>query len=111
MHHPLALYALTFNGTIAGDGAVERMLLTGMAGDLAQVAQDTELPLRAVQSAVRGDTLPYHAAAKLASELKNGILKNTRLVVSTAVIDPDDAFRRRREAVNLNGGAKRYLLP
>ena len=106
-----SLYALTFNGTIAGDGAVERMLLTGMAGDLAQVAQDTELPLRAVQSAVRGDTLPYHAAAKLASELKNGILKNTRLVVSTAVIDPDDAFRRRREAVNLDGGAKRYLLP
>ncbi|MGB9028406.1 MAG: hypothetical protein WCC40_20935, partial [Rhodomicrobium sp.] len=29
-----SIYVLTFNGVIAGDGVVERMLLTGMAGDL-----------------------------------------------------------------------------
>ena len=106
-----SLYALAFNGTIAGDGAVERMLLTGMAGDLALAAEETELPLRAVQSAVRGDTLPHRAAAQLATVLDRGILKNTRLTVSIAVVDPEHASKRRREAVMLDGAAKRYLIP
>ena len=97
---------------IAGDGAVERMLLTGMAGDLAQVAHETTLPLQAVQSAVRGDTLPYHAATNISSTLDRLILKNTRLVVSTAVLNLNEASRGRREAVNLgNEASKRYLIP
>ncbi len=107
-----ALYVLTFNGTIAGDGAVERMLLTGLSGDLAQVARATDLPLLAVQSAVRGDTLPLRAASKVASALQGAILKNSKLNVSTAVLDADDTSKRRREAVVLDGKAlKLYVAP
>jgi nucleoside phosphorylase len=106
-----SLYVLTFNGSIAGDGVVERMLLTGMAGDLSKVAAETDMTLRAVQSAVRGDLLPYRAAAAIASELDRGILKNTKLTVSTAALDADQAARRRREAVSLEGSGGRYLMP
>jgi adenosylhomocysteine nucleosidase len=107
-----SLYVLAFNGTIAGDGTVERMLLTGMAGDLVQVATESELSLRVVQSALRGDTLPFRAASALTSVLDRVILSKTKLVASTWVLDADDASRRRREAVPLDDAATRlYVSP
>jgi hypothetical protein len=106
-----SLYVLTFNGIIAGDGAIERMLLTGMAGDLAEVARRCALPLYAVQSAIRGNTLPFRAAESLASEIAQAMLKNTRLAVAASVLDADEKSQN-RDAVDLAAaGAKRYLVP
>lgn len=107
-----SLYVLAFNGTIAGDGTIERMLLTGMAGDLVQVANESELPLRVVRSALRGDTLPFRAASALISVLERVILNKTKLLVSTWVLDADDVSRQRREAINLDDVAtKLYVKP
>jgi nucleoside phosphorylase len=106
-----SLYVLTFNGIIAGDGAIERMLLTGMAGDLAEVARRCALPLYAVQSAIRGNTLPFRGAESLALEIAQAMLRNTRLAVAASVLDADEKSQN-REAVDLAGaGAKRYLVP
>jgi hypothetical protein len=95
---------------IAGDGVVERMLLTGMAGDLAGVARMTGLPLGAIQCAIRGDTLTWRAADAVASQLRRGMLKNTQLKVSASVLSEHD-LKRRREAVALDTGAALYLTP
>ena len=107
-----SLYVLAFNGTIAADGTIERMLLTGMAGDLVRVAAESALPLRVVQSALRGDTLPFRAASALTSVLDRVVLSKTKLVASTWVLDADDVSRRRREAVSLDDVATRlYVSP
>ncbi len=107
-----SLYVLAFNGTIAADGTIERMLLTGMAGDLVRVAAESALPLRVVQSALRGDTLPFRAASALTSVLERVVLKKTKLTASTWVLDADDVSRRRREAVMLDDVAiKLYVNP
>ncbi len=101
-----------FDGTIAGDGAVERMLLTGMAGDLVGVAGATKLPLAAIRSAISGDTLPYRAASELSLALDRIILKQTRLVVASTLLNADDGSSKRREAVDLGAAAARlYLKP
>jgi nucleoside phosphorylase len=105
-----SLYVLTFNGTIAGDGAVERMLLTGMAGDLAHVARQTGFSLVGVQSAIRGGTLPYKAATDLADAIDHLILKNTRLKVGAALLEADPAPGRRRDAITLTPDAVRHYL-
>ena len=107
-----SLYVLAFNGTIAADGTIERMLLTGMAGDLVRVAAESALPLRVVQSALKGDTLPFRAASVLTSVLERVVLSKTKLVASTWVLDADDVSRRRREAVSLDEVATQlYVKP
>jgi nucleoside phosphorylase len=107
-----SLYVLAFNGTIAADGTIERMLLTGMAGDLVRVAAESALPLRVVQSALRGDTLPFRAASALTSVLDRVVLKKTKLIASTWVLDADDVSRSRREAISLDDAAtKLYVNP
>jgi nucleoside phosphorylase len=106
-----SLYGLAFNGVIAGDGTVERMLLTGMAGNLTEVAERCGMPLATIRAAIRGDTLPFRAAARLASELSEIVLKNSRLHVSSRVLDAEPAGAS-REAVELPlQAAKRYLQP
>jgi len=107
------IYVLTFNGVIASDGVVERMLLTGMAGDLQGVADKNAFPIRLVQSAIRGSLLPYQCATDLASILNSTILKKTKLHCGTALADPDLVVRHNWEAADLSFGtvAGRYLVP
>jgi hypothetical protein len=107
-----SVYVLTFNGTIAGDGAVERMLLTGMAGDLAKVAQDAEMLLPAVKAAIRGHTLPFLAASELARSLDDNIVQNTKLHVDVSVLDPNDTNKSNRQATELPPPSfLRYVRP
>jgi hypothetical protein len=108
-----SVYALSFNGVIAGDGVVERMLLTGMAGDLQAVADKISLPIRLVQSAVRGSLLPYQCAADVASLLDRTILSKTKLRCTLSLADPDFVAKHNREAADLssNALAERYLTP
>jgi len=83
-----------------------------MAGDLVRVAAESALPLRAVQSALRGDTLPFRAASALTSVLDRVVLKKTKLIASTWVLDADDVSRSRREAISLDDAAtKLYVNP
>jgi hypothetical protein len=100
-----------FNGVIAGDGSIERMLLTGMAGDLTKVAEQAGLSLLAVQNAIRGGTLPYRAATELSASLARLILDGTRLRVGPAILE-SDAAGPPREAVALPPtAAERHLRP
>jgi adenosylhomocysteine nucleosidase len=106
-----SLQVLAFNGVIAGDGTVERMLLTGMAGDLAEVARRCDLPLPAIRSAIRGNTLPLRAAVSLASDLADTILSNSRLNVSSRVLDAELEGGEREAIVLPRESADRYLQP
>ncbi len=104
---------LTFNGVIAGDGVVERMLLTGMAGDLQSIADAEAIPLRLLQNAIRGNLLPYQCAEDFVRILTNKILKKTKLRCATALADPDYVIRHNREAGILTSVSmvSRYVLP
>jgi adenosylhomocysteine nucleosidase len=107
-----SLYVLTFNGVIAGDGTVEKMLLTGMAGDLTTVARRCEMGLPTIRSAIRGNTLPARAAEALASDMAQTILNNSRLSVSCRVLDAEPGGETRREAAEFTADSiERYLLP
>ncbi len=108
-----SIYVLTFNGVIAGDGVVERMLLTGMAGDLQAVADNHAFPVRLIQSAIRGSLLPYQCAADLARILDTTILKKTKLRCTSRLADPGLVAKQNREAADLSLGAlaARYLVP
>jgi len=107
-----SLYTLTFNGVIAGDGVVERMLLTGMAGDLQSIADANSIPLNIFQSAIRGSLLTYQCATDLAKILNGSILNATKLRCDMVLLDPDGS-RPGREAVDLTatGMAERYVVP
>ncbi len=107
-----SLYALSFNGVIAGDGVIERMLLTGMAGDLTSLADTHAIPLRVFQSAIKGGLLPHRCAADLAEILDSTILKPTRLRCAVILLGADDATHH-REAVDLTQSnlSERYLVP
>ncbi len=108
-----SLYTLTFNGVIAGDGVTGRMLLTGMAGDLQAIAGGARMPLRLLQSAIRGSLLPYQGAAEFAGLLESTILKKTKLRCSPALVEPDVVTAQGREAADLSHGSMsdRYILP
>jgi hypothetical protein len=108
-----SLYTLTFNGVIAGDGVAGRMLLTGMAGDLQSIADEAGMPLRLLQSAIRGSLLPYQCADEFAGLLERTILKKTKLRCAIALADPDLVAAQGREAADLAHGsmAERTLLP
>jgi nucleoside phosphorylase len=108
-----SVYILTFNGVIAGDGVVERMLLTGMAGDLQSIADGEGIPLRLLQNAIRGSLLPYQCAEDFVRILTNKILKKTKLHCATALADPDYVIRHNREAGILTSGSmvSRYVVP
>jgi nucleoside phosphorylase len=108
-----SVYALTFNGIIAGDGVVERMLLTGMAGDLQSIADTHGIPLRLLQSAIRGNLLPYQCAVDLACILGDTILNETKLRCATTLANPDYVAAHNRDAAILSPGPMvgRYVAP
>ena len=108
-----SIYVLTFNGVIAGDGVVERMLLTGMAGNLQTIADNEVFPIRLIQSAIRGGLLPYDCASNISSMLNGTILKKTKLRCATSLADPDFVAKQGREAADLSVGtlAERFLVP
>jgi nucleoside phosphorylase len=108
-----SIYSLTFNGTIASDGVIERMLLTGMAGDLKSIADENGIPLRILQGAIRGQLFPYHGAMSIAGALQKTILIGTRLSCSISLADPGAVLKYNREAADLTAGslAGRYVVP
>jgi hypothetical protein len=99
-----SVYALTFNGVIAGDGVVERMLLTGMAGDLQLIADTHGIPLRLLQSAIRGNLLPCQCAEDLARILGDAILNETKLRCAATLANPDYVAAHNRDAAILTPG-------
>jgi nucleoside phosphorylase len=108
-----SVYALTFNGIIASDGVVERMLLTGMAGDLQSIADTHGIPLRLLQSAIRGSLLPYQCAEDLACILRDTILNETKLRCAATLANPDYVAAHNRDAAVLPPGSmvSRYVVP
>ena len=108
-----SVYMLTFNGVIAGDGVVERMLLTGMAGDLQSIADAEGIPLRLLQNAIRGSLLPHQCVEDFVRILTDTILKKTKLHCATALADPDYVIRHNRDAGVLTPGSlvSRYVVP
>lgn len=108
-----SIYVLTFNGVIAGDGVVERMLLTGMAGNLQTIADNEVFPIQLIQSAIRGALLPYECVSSLSSMLNGTILKKTKLRCATSLADPDFVAKQGREVADLSVGtlAERFLVP
>jgi nucleoside phosphorylase len=108
-----SVYVLSFNGVIAGDGVVERMLLSGMAGDLQAVADNDAFPIRLIQNAIRGSLLPYQCAASLSHFLNGTILKKAKLRCACTLADPDLVAKHNREAADFSSGTlgERYLVP
>lgn len=89
------------------------MLLTGMAGDLQSIADGAGIPLRLLQSAIRGSLLPYSCAKEFAGLLERTILKKTKLRCAIALADPGLVASQGREAADLSHGSMedRCLLP